>query len=176
MLTAIHYIWQRILNELKSAWWCCFVPFDRPCLDAWLVCVCTLWELCVIVCLSCCWAWLFVSWGNEDFDCAYSCAHHNRVTEHHMCLFVLHMLFQVQEISLSSSRRLIFLRTLWTLLEELVLDVSQPTARKHMDDIHCNVTPIMHAGAADLLFCSALAAWFSFAVGSLGACLNVWIT
>lgn len=109
---------------------------------------------CVLLCLCYYWAWL--SWGEEmwtlvRFDCAYSCAHHNCVTNITcacLCCTSARAFFKCKKyslvvlscdllwISLNSPVRICFGCESQSLLG------CQIMALKH--GIRCNVTPIMN--------------------------------
>lgn len=101
MLTALQRVSQKIRHEIKSAWRYCFVPFDRqhpPVSMPGSMCICTQCELCVDVCLR--YRWARLSWAEEMWTrlCLQLCSP-QLCHRHHVCLFVLHMLFfQVQGI------------------------------------------------------------------------------
>ncbi len=115
------------------------MPGSRVC-----VCVCTKCELCVCVNLRPCYCWAWLSRGNVNlvrFDCAYSCAHHNCVTDITCACLCCTCFFKREKSSLSSSCCLNFCKLselscgdlFWTGLAPQYLLSSQLMAPKDAD-------------------------------------------
>lgn len=130
-----------------------FVPFDRkrPRLDAWFTCVCTQCVNLSVLLLSL----SVLSWGNVNlvwFDCAYSCAHHNCVTNITCACLCCTCFFKCKKYSLSLFCCLICCKLselsctdlLWMWVTPQYLLRSQLMALKHVEGIHCNATPVMN--------------------------------
>lgn len=119
-----------------------------------------------------------------ELDCAYSCAHHNCVTDITCACLCCTCFFSSARniLSLRPVRLIIcklselyFKDLFWIWVTPQYLLGSQLVALKHTGRIRCNAHHVhtLHAGAENLLFCSTLTACFSFAVGSPGAGLKV---
>lgn len=127
---------------------------------------CTQCELCVILCY--CWAWL--SWVEENvnsvwFDCAYSCAHHNCVTNITCACLCCTCIFKCKTYCVFSFCCLICCKlsepsgkdSFWMWVTPQYLLQSQLMALKHV--IRCNATPIVnnvYSHMQELQICSSV--------------------
>ena len=144
---------------------------------------------CVIISVCELLSLIVLKWGNLNlvwFDCAYSCAHHNCVTDITCACLCCTCFYKCKKYSLSFLCCLVFCKLsepsckglFWMWVTPQYLLGSRLMAETHRGymlkcDSHQEQCIHSHAGATNLLFRSTLTACFSFAVGNPEARLKL---